>query len=63
VILEQRVSALDGPSGIAQKRMLLESEEGKLTELEQEYESGYTEHYDRINTARRNTVAISNTIK
>lgn len=44
-ILQDRISVIDGPTGIMQQQAQLKVEQGKLKELETQYQKGYQQGY------------------
>lgn len=61
-ILEDRIGLIDCPSGLPQKTAQLTSEQGKLRDLEAQYQQGLIQNYDKINVVRKNIVAIETKI-
>jgi hypothetical protein len=57
------VDLIDGPGGLPRKEDALVAEQCRLIDLEADYEQGLLESYGRINSIRKNIVAIQNKIK
>ena len=61
-ILEDRIGLIDCPSGLPQKTVQLTAEQGRLRELETQYQQGLLQNYEKINVVRKNIVTIETKI-